>query len=450
MVNLSVLEQFLNHIARFSLCKTTDKILLAVSGGLDSMVLLHLMTTAGFKVSVAHGNFQLRGAESDGDEEAVREACARYKTPFFSKKFHTSDYATQKGISIQMAARELRYEFFETLIQSHAFDRLATAHHFNDSVETAFLNLTRGTGIQGLTGIAVKRDKTIRPLLFATRKMLLAYAETNKILWREDSSNHTDDYQRNFFRHQVMPRLEELNPNFVDTFRNTLERLEGAALLTKAYIKTFHTSIVSERDNEVIVDFRKLSATVSPTVVLWELIKDFGFNYDQCKQMVLAEQPGKKFVSPTHQLHLDRNNYIITKTEHARPFAVSIEAGATTVEGGKSKLTFKEVGSSDFELRKDSTLAQLDAGLLKYPLVWRTWKAGDYFVPLGMHQEKKLSDFLIDLKIPFNQKADITVLESGGNIIWVVGFRLSDRFKVTPDTKQVLVIEEERWGAPPK
>jgi tRNA(Ile)-lysidine synthase len=274
--------------------------------------------------------------------------------------------------------------------------------------------------------------------------MLLAYAETNRILWREDSSNHTDDYQRNFFRHQVMPRLEELNPGFEDTFRNTLERLEGAALLTKAYIKTFHSSIVAERGSEVIVDFRKLSATVSPSVVLWELIKDFGFNYDQCKQMVLAEQPGKKFVSPTHQLHLDRNTYVITKLHHAGPFVVSIDTGATTVDGSKSKLTLQEVSGVDFVLRKDPAVAQLDAGLLKYPLIWRTWKAGDYFVPLGMHQEKKLSDFLIDLKIPFNQKADITVLESDENIIWVVGFRLSDRFKVTADTKRVLVIEESR------
>jgi tRNA(Ile)-lysidine synthase len=274
--------------------------------------------------------------------------------------------------------------------------------------------------------------------------MLLTYAETNKILWREDSSNITDDYQRNFLRHNVIPRLEELNPNFDDTFRNTLERLQGAALLAKAHIKTFHTSIVSERDNQVVVDFRKLSASGSPIVVLWELIKDFGFNYDQCRQIVLAEQPGKKFVSPTHELHVDRNNYIITKMQRSGPFLISIEPGETTVNGSKSKLTFKEVGSTDFQLRKDPTIAQLDAGLLKYPLIWRSWKAGDYFVPLGMHQEKKLSDFLIDLKIPFNEKADITVLESGGNIIWVVGFRISERFKVTADTNQVLVVAEEQ------
>jgi tRNA(Ile)-lysidine synthase len=446
MVNLGVVEQFLNHIALFSLCKTTDKILLAVSGGLDSMVLLHLMKTAGFKVAVAHCNFQLRGEESDADEEAVRVACAKQGTPFFPKKFPAREYSINNGISIQMGARELRYEFFKTLMQSHSFDHLATAHHFNDSVETVFLNLVRGTGIQGLTGIAVKKEGTIRPLLFATRKMLLTYAETHKIFWREDSSNASDDYQRNFLRHQVIPPLEELNPNFEETFRNTLERLQGAALLTKAYIKTFHTSIVAEHDRQISVDFRKLLKTESPTVILWELIKDFGFNYEQCKQIVRAEQSGKIFVSATHELVLDRNDYIITKKEKAGPLLLRIEAGQSVADGARSQLIVKEVAGKDFVLQKDTTIAQLNAGLLKFPLVWRTWKAGDYFMPLGMRQEKKLSDFLIDLKIPFNEKADVTVLESEGHILWVVGFRISERFKITDDTKHILVVKEKPFG----
>lgn len=446
MVNLRVLEQLLNHIHRYTLCKTTDKILLAVSGGLDSMAMFRLLKEAGLPVAVAHCNFQLRGADSDGDEELVRATCQQYNTPFFVRRFETAGYASQQGISIQMAARELRYVYFNELLDTHGYDYVATAHHFNDVIETTFLNLIRGTGIEGFTGIAPKNGKIIRPLLFATREMLLAYVLSNQVPWREDSSNDTDDYQRNFLRHQVIPRLLELNPNFEETFRDTHERLLGSRDLTRAFLKTFQASAVQVSDNKTTIDIRKLRQSESPAVILWEIIKEFGFNFDQSRQVIRDHQPGKIFLSASHQLLVDRQQYIIGKNEDADLRSVFIENGEQTAFNAGFTLTLKEVPDADFELIKDQAIAQVDADQLQYPLIWRTWRAGDYFMPLGMRQEKKLSDFLIDLKIPFNDKADITVLESGGHIMWVVGFRISERFKVKAHTKRILIIEPKASG----
>ncbi len=442
MVNLSVVEQLLNHINRFALCKNTDKILLAVSGGLDSMVMLHLMRKAGFHVAVAHCNFQLRGLDSNSDEDHVREACEKTGVQFHSSGFNTQAYAMQKGISVQMAARDLRYNYFQGLLESQGFDYLATAHHLDDTIETIFLNLIRGTGIQGLTGIPVRTEKIIRPLLFATRKMLVDYAIDQGVRWREDSSNLSDDYQRNFFRHQIIPKILEINPNFQETFRDTQERLAGAVNMNKAFLKTLESSALQVKGDIRMIDIEKINESPSPTVILWEFLKDLGFNFDQCRQISQGHQAGKLFYSHSHKLLIDRQNYLISKKTEAFFTSVTIDPGERMVGNARCKLMFTEASNQGFELRKNPTLAQVDADLLHYPLTWRTWQAGDYFMPLGMRQEKKLSDFLIDLKMPFNEKADVTVLESGGKILWVVGFRISEGFKVTPETQRVLIIEQ--------
>lgn len=450
MVNLDVVEQLLNHINRYALCKTTDKILVAVSGGLDSMVLLHLLKAAGFRIGVVHCNFQMRGDDSQADEELVRVTCAESNTSYFVRKFDTNDYATTHGISIQMAARDLRYIFFQELLQRESYDYLATAHHFNDSIETILLNFVRGTGIDGMAGIAPKKEKIIRPLLFATRKMILDYANKHKITWREDSSNLTDDYQRNFLRHQVIPKFLEMNPGFEEGFRDTQERIAGSVLFKQAYVSGILSAAVDTRDNKSVVNIRKIQESVSPAVLLWELIKHLGFNYDQCRQIVNDHQSGKLFFSDSHQLLIDRTQYFIERKQSSDFLTQTIEKGQLKVGQAPFVLTTREVLYSDFKMMKDSSLAQLDADQLKFPIVWRRWQAGDYFIPLGMRQEKKLSDFLIDLKIPFNTKADVTVLESGGDIVWVVGYRISERYKVTPDTKRILVIEEKLKAADQK
>ena len=437
-----MIEQLLNHISRNSLCKTTDKLLLAVSGGLDSMVMLHLLKEAGFRIAVAHCNFQLRGAESDNDQEFVSDVCRGLNVPFFAEKFETNDHATGRGISIQMAARELRYEYFHKLRQEHGFNWIATAHHFDDTIESVFLNLVRGTGIDGLRGIAVRKDHVIRPLLFATRAMIHDYAMQQNILWREDISNASDDYQRNFLRHQVIPRLREMNPAFEEGFRQTHERLLGAREFALAYISGLRSSaVVASDEKSMTLDIRKIRQSVSPAVLLWELIKEMGFKYDQCRKIVMDHQPGKLFLSETHQLLVDRIHYIIDRKQANSFLSQMIERGQKLAGNPPAMLAMREMERKDFSMSADPSVAQLDADVLQFPLLWRKWQAGDYFVPLGMRSEKKVSDFLIDLKVPFNSKADITVLESGGEIVCIVGHRISDRYKITADTKSVLVVE---------
>lgn len=437
-----MLEQLLNHISRHALCKTTDKILLAVSGGVDSMVMLCLMTEAGFAPGVVHCNFKLRGKESDDDAAFVKGAAAKLNLPFFSKEFDTASYATAAGISIQMAAAELRYQYFDEVREAHAYDFVATAHHFNDSIESVLLNLVRGTGIDGVRGVAPKKGSVIRPMLFATRRMILQHALTKEIAWREDSSNLRDDYQRNYLRHQVIPKLEEMNPRFDESFRETHERLLGAALFAESHVKDFASTAVEVTRQGSAIDIRKVRASEAPAVLLWELIKNLGFKYDQCRKIVMDHQPGKVFTSATHQLLVDRTHYIVESGRSSEFLTTVVEEGQREVGRHPFLLLTREVTKDDFALVKDSSIAQLDADQLQWPLVWRRWQAGDYFMPLGMQQEKKLSDFLIDLKIPFNSKADITVLESGADIVWVVGYRIHERYKVTGETKRILIVEQ--------
>lgn len=436
-----MVEQLLNHINRYALCKNTDKLLLAVSGGLDSMVMLHLLQNAGFRTAVAHCNFQLRGEESIADEELVRETCRHSGIPFFFSRFDTAAEAAARGISIQMAARELRYAWFRDLAEKEGYALIATGHHFNDLVESVLMNLIRGTGIDGFRGIAPRKDNIIRPLLFATRKMIQAYALHQKIRWREDLSNASDDYQRNFLRHHIIPKVEEMNPAFEESFRDTHARLLGARAFVQVYLEKFRSAAVEERNDGLLVDIVKVRQSESPAVLLWELVKDLGFNFDQCRKAVTDHQPGKIFQSASHQLLVDRTHYIIQKRNGPHFAACTLEKGQRWAGQPPFILSVREIAPADFELVKDSSLAQLDADRLHFPLVWRKWQAGDYFVPLGMRQEKKLSDFLIDLKIPFNQKAEVTVLASGEDIVWVVGLRISDRYKVTGDTKRIMIIE---------
>jgi tRNA(Ile)-lysidine synthase len=436
-----VLRPFLTHIE--NLCKTTDKILLAVSGGMDSMVMLHLFLQAGFSVAVAHCNFQLRGEESDEDENFVAAKCKKWGIPFHSIQFDTNNYAIQHGLSIQMAARELRYNWFHQVKEKENANWIATAHHLSDSIETVLLNLTRGTGLDGLVGIADKNDFVIRPLLFATHKEVANYAAETGVIWREDRSNETDDYQRNFVRHQIIPKLEQINPAFEQSIAKTVERLSGdGAILTQAievWKKQFQKNendkvILAKKGFEPNLDFSYNSA------LLWRLVRGFGFHFDQCKKIVhaLNGQSGKKFLSTSHQLVVDRELLILAPLS-AELAEVTIDEGQVDAYMGNRQLTFLTtiVGSS---LKSEEAAILLDGASLRFPLTWRKWKAGDSFFPLGMTGRKKISDFLIDQKVSLIEKEAVTVLESAGEIAWVVGYRIDDRFKVKTTTEHVLLI----------
>jgi tRNA(Ile)-lysidine synthase len=433
----------LNHIDRYHLCKTTDKIVLAVSGGVDSMVMLDLFKKSSFNIGVAHCNFQLRGEEANQDEQLVKDTCTKLNIPWFTTRFETARYATEHGLSTQMAARNLRYDFFEEIARKENYQLIATAHNLNDVFETVLLNLTKGTGFEGLTGIPVMNGKIIRPLLFADRKMIEAYAHENKIVWREDASNSSDDYQRNFIRNKVVPSLREINPNLEATFRQTLERVRASSHITKKYIDDFKLKNVSAKGPESHISIVAIQHEPFAAVILWELVKDYGFNFNQCKDIVDDHAPGRKFLSADFELVVDREQYIIHSRLKGQIADVLIDTEHHVVNNGMGSLSIDKRNGTP-EIVNDDNVAFLDAEELSFPLLWRKWKNGDAFQPLGMAGEKKVSDFLIDRKVPLHDKENVTVVESGGKIIWVVGFRVSDSCKITEKTKQVLVLRNEK------
>jgi len=433
-----VKELFLSEINQRKLCTSKDKILLAVSGGIDSMVMLHLFQECGFNIGVAHANFQLRGDESEGDEKFMEEICKKNAISFLTKRFETESYSKSNHLSIQMAARELRYKWFNELLLEHRYDFLATAHHLNDSIETVLLNLVRGSGLEGFDGIASKNGKLIRPLLFATRLEIGNYAKENKIEWREDRSNATDDYSRNFIRHRIFPLLKELNPSLEKTFGESTSKISGSIELVGIGTEQWRQKFERKKESQTLLDKKGFESVKNPESILWILIKSLGFNFDQCSQVIAAlhGQSGKRFSSTQYELIIDRDDLIISK--------IQTELTETLIKSGQSEATlgnFKmKIEKQDKIVFKDDPLvAFLDADKLAFPLLWRKWKPGDSFHPLGMNHKKKLSDFLIDQKISVADKEAITVLESGNEIVWVVGQRIDERYKVINSTVSTVV-----------
>lgn len=429
-----MVDQFLHHIERNQLCKSSDSILLAVSGGLDSTVMLYLFREAGFQFSVAHCNFQLRGKDSNDDELFVTTLCKELKITLHTKRFETEAYAWEKTLSTQMAARELRYDWFRDLVEKHRYTFVATAHHVDDSIETVLLNLTRGTGTDGLIGIPVKNEHVIRPLLFTTRKQIEQYALHKGLVWREDLSNLTDDYQRNFIRHQIIPRLKELNPSLQATWLQGLEKVKGdVALLSRAY-QDWKGKYIKASADRVVIDKQAFDEYPGNASLLWRYIRTFGFNFDQATEVLnsLYGQSGKRFLSHSHILVIDRDTLIMTDRGQLLDEKI-IEQGET--ESFLGPWTLKISSVQDVPEMIDQMNIVLDEEQLTFPLIWRKWRAGDFFYPLGLGHRKKLSDYLIDSKVPRADKDQVTVLESEGRIVWVAGYRIDDRFKLTPETR---------------
>lgn len=433
-----MLDQFLDFIDRNQLCTRRDSTLLAVSGGIDSIVMLHLFREAGFNIAVAHANFQLRGIESDGDQQFVTQLCKEFDIPLFVRRFETEEYAREKTLSVQMAARELRYSWFRELLEARHFQRLATAHHFDDTMETILLNLTRGTGLEGLSGIPVKNGSVIRPMMFATRKEVERYAAVHGIVWREDASNQTDNYQRNYIRHHVMPHLRELNPSLDVTWRSGLQKVNyDIGIVQRAY-ENWRDKYVREQEGRRVVAKAALDEYPDNPAMLWRYIRNFGFNFEQSGdiQRALNGQPGKRFYSSTHLLVTDRGQIVIIDRA-AEWNELSVATPNEQYHLGPWTLTVQEIPERqpiDYRRVMDEHTAVLDASKISLPITWRKWKAGDYFYPLGLGHKKKLSDFFVDQKLSVADKDEATVIESGGDIIWVAGHRIDDRFKIVSET----------------
>lgn len=432
------------YIAQQGILRQGDKVLLAVSGGLDSVVMTHLLHSLGYASAIAHCNFKLRGADADGDEAFVQQLAKQLDLPFYSTHFDTKGYAKQHGLSIQMAARELRYEWLEGIRKHTGCFYLATAHHKNDQAETVLLNLVKGTGIRGLHGMLPKQGHLIRPLLDFSRKELEAYAEANNLTWRTDASNADTHYQRNMLRHEVLPLLEQLNPSVVNTLAQEAGYFKDAATIYEQGIKYYLKKLVERRPEGFFVPIKKLKLYPAQATLLYEWLSPVGFNETQVQDILAAldSTEVKQFYATDYRLIKDRQFLVLTAKADETEHRVVIEKFSKRVKVPGLELKFHVQTASNYHIPTQPNVAAIDADKLELPLVLRRWQRGDYLYPIGpKRKKKKLSNLLGELKLTQLQKENTWVLCSGEYIVWVVGYRLDDRFKVGVGTKRVVEVE---------
>jgi tRNA(Ile)-lysidine synthase len=437
-------DQFLQFSVKKKLFSATDKIIVAVSGGIDSCVLLFLLHELNFNCVVVHCNFSLRNEESDNDENFVKELSKEYHFEFETKKFETTFFAEENGISIQMAARELRYSFFEETRKKHDCKFIATAHHADDNIETLFINLIRGTGLKGLSGIPVKTEKIVRPLLFATRNEIYAFAKKNEIKWREDSSNQSVKYMRNKIRHDLLPMIEEIKPGFSKQILRNIEHFGETNNLLKEILNEKIKEITFNSDNKLFIDISELLKSESGKTFLYEIIAPYGFNPKQINKIwsTINGESGKVFYSKNYCLNKDRDKIIIsqihTNNTKRKYYIDEIQEWISEpIELSINHLSWE----SSMTISKSNSIAMLDAEKIEFPLIIRRWEHGDYFKPIGMQGFKKLSDFFIDNKLSKVDKDNIWIVESANKIVWVIGHRIDDRFKISESTKAAIQLQ---------
>lgn len=454
---MSLPDRFIKYIHENSLFQKKDKLLLAVSGGADSAALCELCNLAEFDFDIAHCNFQLRDTESDRDEDFVKKLGTKYNVTVLTKRFDTKRFALENNISIQVAARQLRYNWFSEKVRGMKFmnsnveedetkkqyDFVVTAHHANDNIETLLMNFFKGTGIKGLEGILPRQGKITRPLLFAKRIEIENFLEERNLAFVEDSSNLSDKYTRNYFRNQLVPSIEKVFPKVEDNLVNNLERFKEIRELYEQAISIHKKKLLERNGNEIHIPVLKLLKSHPQKTILFEIIKEFGFTSHQTGEVVelLRSESGKYVLSPTHRIIRNRSWLTIAPVS-------SIESRHILIEE-KDKKVFFERGSLEFKIHeinngnaysKIENTATVDLSKIEFPLLLRKWKQGDYFYPMGMKKKKKLGRFLSDKKLSVTEKENVWVLESRKKIVWVVGQRIDDRVKVTGQTKLTLTI----------
>lgn len=437
-----MLDRFLEFITEKQLFSAHEKVLLAVSGGIDSMVLLHLFEKSGYDYGIVHCNFQLRGDESEQDERFVRQQVLIHGVPSFFARFETEEFARLNGISIEMAARDLRYEFFEKTRKENNFSYIVTAHHQDDLIETFFLNLSRKTGIKGLTGIKEKSGYIIRPLLFTSREEIEKYARREFIDFREDSSNNEVVFQRNFLRHRILPLFSEMNPAFSKNILATIENLKEAEKIYLGYLEMETGKVSAQNDNGRVIFIEKLKNVPFPKNLLFEMMTEYNFNSSVIDEIAkgLDTESGRQYFSKTHRVVKDRRNLYVTPLTKEGDRIFYLESDDIELFAPMD-LTVEKTDAKNFKIIKDRNIACFDSDKLEFPLLIRKWEQGDYFQPLGMEGFKKVSDFFIDEKIPLHEKENTWLLCSGKKIVWIMGRRIDNRFKITPETKNILKIE---------
>ena len=445
---MTLIEAFQRYIDENNLVTHDDRILLTVSGGVDSMVMLSLFVRCGYAVGVAHCNFQLRGAESDEDELLVRDEAARYGVPWYNRRFETAAEMERTGESMEMAARRLRYAWFDELSHAEGYTAVAIAHHADDSIETFFINLLRGTGLRGLTGISIQVGKVVRPLLFASRREILEYAAANHIPYREDSSNRSTKYLRNKIRLGLIPRIREINPKFTSLMCRNLARLTDAQLFINHGIERIRETAVTSSEGIDTIHLDRIDPAFPQEFVIYELLNSaYGFKGDVIDALCRAlgqGASGRRFYARDHVAVPDRGRILVAPIAPDDECLTTVEKGAPRSYCGNAVLYYEYC---DIDTIKNfgvpEQIAQVDADRLQFPLTLRRWKEGDWFIPFGMTGRKKVSDFLIDAKVPLPEKQRQFVLLSGDEIVWLVGRRIDDRYRLTSETENVLRITKE-------
>lgn len=440
-----LLEEFEKYVSENELFSHNDKVLLAVSGGVDSMVLMSLTAAAGYRFGVAHCNFQLRGKESDDDQLMVEHEAKRLGVEFYNQSFDTTGEMARTGESMEMAARRLRYQWFKSLCNDHGYTVIAIAHHINDSIETFFINMLRGTGLRGLTGINAQVGRIVRPLMFATRRDIHDFAVAHRIPFREDSSNRSTKYLRNKVRLGLVPMLKEINPQFTTIMRRNISRLSQAQEFVTASMEMIKRQVLEEQAGIYTLYIDRIDESLPRNFIIYEILSaQFGFKGDVVDLLCHAldnEATGKRFYSRNWVAVIDRHKIVVAAISEDDDCEMLVDRTMIRSYAGGSVL-FYEYCDIDFieTLDMGDNVALLDADKLQFPLKVRRWREGDWFIPLGMSGRKKLSDYLIDKKVSLVEKSRQFVLVSGDDIVWVIGRRLDDRFCITKSTENVLKV----------
>lgn len=436
-----MLAKLKKHIVENFQFLENKKLVLATSGGLDSMVMAHLFQQLGFDIALAHCNFQLRGLESFGDQTFVQEYAATNEIPLFITQFDTEAFAKDYKLSTQLAARDLRYNWFYELLETENYDYILTAHHADDNLETFLINLSRGTGLEGLVGIPEQNDKIIRPLLLFSRQEIANYAAVNTIQWREDSSNASDKYLRNKIRHDLVPLFKELNPQFIASFQKTQSYLQDAQTMLEDAAIMVYQQVAKKEGDEIYFNLKQLKRLANYKSYLYQWLHEFGFSSWNDVYDLVESQSGKQVFSPDFRLLKDRDSLILSPIHSEKEKSEYFVNKNSTEVNFPLNLSFCKV--SDISLPTNTAIF-VDEDQLEFPLVLKRWNQGDLFQPFGMNgKSKKVSKFFKDEKLSLIEKENSWILWSGNRIVWIVGLRQDERFRIINTTKNILKIELE-------
>lgn len=450
MKTITLSEKFRSFISSEKLFSPDQKVLVAVSGGIDSVVLCDLFNKSGFEFAIAHCNFQLRGSDSEKDVELVKYLAEKYNVALYVEKFDTISYQKENKISLEVAARELRYRFFEEIRSNFNYDRIATGHHHNDNIETTIFNLIKGTGIKGLTGIPVINGKIIRPLLFATRSEIVDHARENSLVFNFDETNLVNDFDRNRLRNEIIPLMKMINPSLEKTMMRNLNHFREIELIYQTQVKKKLRALTQIKGNDTYLPVSSIINLPGATTYLHEFLYPYQFNEDQINDILQSlGETGKIFYSEKYRIVLDRKNIILTSIDKELESIIIIDGEKKTIDcsGFKLHLEFSKY-NAQMQFNDSGNIAYFDADTISFPLILRTWEKGDYLYPLGLTKKKsdkpgkkKVSDLLTNAKYNILQKETTKVLLFGDKIIWVLGVRQDGRFQITNKTTRLLKIK---------